>query len=104
MAAPVNIILGTQVWVEDPNVCWIEGVVTKITGQEVEVETTDGKKVTGKWGGGGVECERGRRGGRGEENVSVKVDMVIGLSLAFSESTEVQLLGSLMIYRIEFQN
>ncbi|PWA97995.1 IQ motif, EF-hand binding site [Artemisia annua] len=45
LAAPVNIILGTQVWVEDPNVCWIEGVVTKITGQEVEVETTDGKKV-----------------------------------------------------------
>ncbi|GJX75101.1 myosin-9-like protein isoform X1 [Tanacetum coccineum] len=44
-AAPVNIILGTQVWVEDPNVCWIEGIVTKITGQEVEVETTDGKKV-----------------------------------------------------------
>lgn len=44
-AAPVNIMLGTQVWVEDPNVCWIEGVVTKITGQEVEVETTDGKKV-----------------------------------------------------------
>ncbi|KAI3782995.1 hypothetical protein L2E82_13056 [Cichorium intybus] len=48
MAEPVNIILGTHVWVEDPNICWIDGQVTKINGQEVEVETTEGKKVTAK--------------------------------------------------------
>ncbi|KAI3514595.1 hypothetical protein L1887_13140 [Cichorium endivia] len=47
-AEPVNIILGTHVWVEDPNICWIDGQVTKINGQEVEVETTEGKKVTAK--------------------------------------------------------
>lgn len=41
----VNIILGTHVWAEDPSVCWIDGQVTKINGQEVEIETTDGKKV-----------------------------------------------------------
>ncbi|KAI3741926.1 hypothetical protein L1987_59605 [Smallanthus sonchifolius] len=45
MAATVNIILGTHVWVEDPSVCWIDGQVTKINGQEVEISTTDGKKV-----------------------------------------------------------
>ncbi|KAL8191953.1 hypothetical protein R6Q57_028684 [Mikania cordata] len=45
MAATVNIILGTHVWVEDPTVCWIDGQVTKINGQEVEIITTDGKKV-----------------------------------------------------------
>ncbi|XP_071721684.1 myosin-9-like isoform X2 [Rutidosis leptorrhynchoides] len=45
-ATTVNIILGTHVWVEDPNICWIDGQVTKINGQEVEIETTDGKKVT----------------------------------------------------------
>lgn len=45
-AEAVNIILGTHVWVEDPNICWIDGQVTKINKQEVEVETTDGKKVS----------------------------------------------------------
>ncbi|XP_024966855.1 myosin-11-like [Cynara cardunculus var. scolymus] len=45
-ATTVNIILGTHVWVEDPAICWIDGQVTKINGKEVEVETTDGKKVT----------------------------------------------------------
>ncbi|MFS7930647.1 putative myosin ATPase [Helianthus anomalus] len=44
-AATVNIILGTHVWAEDPAVCWIDGQVTKINGQEVEVTTTDGKRV-----------------------------------------------------------
>lgn len=44
-AATVNIILGTHVWVEDPTVCWLDGQVTKINGKEVEIETTDGKKV-----------------------------------------------------------
>nr|KAJ0189306.1 hypothetical protein LSAT_V11C800425940 [Lactuca sativa] len=44
-AEAVNIILGTHVWVEDPNICWIDGQVTKINKQEVEVETTDGKKT-----------------------------------------------------------
>ena len=45
-AEPVTINPGTHVWVEDPNVCWLDGQVTKITGQDVEVETFDGKKVS----------------------------------------------------------
>lgn len=42
----VNIIVGTHVWVEDPKVAWIDGQVTKITGKDVEIETTNGNKVS----------------------------------------------------------
>ncbi|GLT95142.1 hypothetical protein SLE2022_128400 [Rubroshorea leprosula] len=42
---PVNIIVGSHVWVEDPEVAWIDGQVIKINGKEVEVETSDRKKV-----------------------------------------------------------
>lgn len=42
----MNIIVGTEVWVEDPTVAWIDGKVTKITGKDVEIETTDRKKVS----------------------------------------------------------
>ncbi|TXG66005.1 hypothetical protein EZV62_007280 [Acer yangbiense] len=46
MGTPVNIIVGSHVWVEDPELAWIDGQVLKITGQNVEVETSDGKKIT----------------------------------------------------------
>ncbi|KAL3849947.1 hypothetical protein ACJIZ3_011829 [Penstemon smallii] len=45
MGTPVNIIIGSHVWVEDPDIAWIDGQVTKINGQEVEVQTSAGKKV-----------------------------------------------------------
>lgn len=45
MAAPVNIIVGSHVWVEDPTLAWIDGVVNRINGQELHVQTTDGKTV-----------------------------------------------------------
>lgn len=41
----VNIIVGSQVWAEDPSVAWIDGQVTKINGEEVEIQTTNGDKV-----------------------------------------------------------
>ncbi|KAF5794654.1 putative myosin, SH3, P-loop containing nucleoside triphosphate hydrolase [Helianthus annuus] len=44
----VNIIVGCHVWVDDPNKAWIDGQVIKITGQEVEIETPDLKKVVTK--------------------------------------------------------
>ncbi|KAJ0501527.1 putative myosin ATPase [Helianthus annuus] len=40
-----NIIVGSEVWVEDPSVAWIDGEVLKINGEEVEIHTTDGKTV-----------------------------------------------------------
>ncbi|CAH1446365.1 unnamed protein product [Lactuca virosa] len=48
MSTSVNIIVGSYVWVEDPDKAWIDGQVTKITGQEAEIETPDLKKVVAK--------------------------------------------------------
>lgn len=42
---PVNIIVGSHVWVEDTELAWIDGQVAKITGQEAEIESSNGKKV-----------------------------------------------------------
>ncbi|XP_060674643.1 myosin-17 isoform X2 [Ziziphus jujuba] len=46
MAAPVNIIVGSHVWVEDPVEAWIDGEVFRINGEEVHVHTTNGKTLT----------------------------------------------------------
>lgn len=43
---PVNIIIGSHVWVQDPAVAWIDGQVTKITGENVELQTSNGKTVS----------------------------------------------------------
>ncbi|CAA0835013.1 Myosin family protein with Dil domain [Striga hermonthica] len=45
MASPVNIIVGSHVWVEDPVLAWVDGQVNRIDGQDVHVQTTNGKKV-----------------------------------------------------------
>jgi myosin-5 len=45
-AAPVNIVVGSHVWVEDPVVAWIDGEVTRINGHEVLVNTANGKTVS----------------------------------------------------------
>ncbi|CAN1765909.1 XI-E [Linum perenne] len=46
MGTSVNIIEGSQVWVEDLDQAWLAGQVLKITGQNAEIECSDGKKVT----------------------------------------------------------
>lgn len=45
MGAPSNIVVGSHVWVEDPNVAWINGEVTRVDGPEIHVHTTDGNTV-----------------------------------------------------------
>ncbi|PON39406.1 Myosin [Parasponia andersonii] len=45
MAAPVNIIVGSHVWVEDPVEAWVDGEVSRITGENVHVHTCNGKTV-----------------------------------------------------------
>ncbi|KAL1547802.1 myosin-17-like [Salvia divinorum] len=45
MASLVNIIVGSHVWAEDPVLAWIDGEVIQIDGQNVHVQTTNGKKV-----------------------------------------------------------
>ncbi|KAH9292877.1 hypothetical protein KI387_041931 [Taxus chinensis] len=44
-AAPINILVGSQVWVEDSEVAWIDGEVLEINGQKVKVQATNGKMV-----------------------------------------------------------
>ncbi|XP_042385114.1 myosin-11-like isoform X1 [Zingiber officinale] len=45
MGTSVNIIMGSNVWVEDPQLSWVDGQVTKITGENAEVQTSNGKTV-----------------------------------------------------------
>lgn len=43
---PSSIAVGSHVWVEDPEVAWIDGVVVEVDGQEIRVECTSGKTVS----------------------------------------------------------
>nr|XP_011465975.1 PREDICTED: myosin-11 [Fragaria vesca subsp. vesca] len=45
MGTAVNIIVGSHVWCEDPDLAWTDGHVTKINGQEVEIQGSNGKKM-----------------------------------------------------------
>nr|XP_016489507.1 PREDICTED: myosin-9-like isoform X1 [Nicotiana tabacum] len=45
-STPVNIIVGSHVWIEDQSVAWIDGQVSQINGQDVQVQTSDGRTVT----------------------------------------------------------
>ncbi|KAL0390935.1 UNVERIFIED_CONTAM: Myosin-11 [Sesamum calycinum] len=45
MGTPVNIVEGSYVWVEDPDVTWIDGQVEEIKGDEAEVRISNEKKV-----------------------------------------------------------
>ncbi|KAL1804373.1 hypothetical protein ACET3Z_033020 [Daucus carota] len=42
VATTENIIVGSHVWIEDPEIAWIDGQATKINGQEVQIDTTRG--------------------------------------------------------------
>uniref|UniRef100_A0A804QZ00 Myosin-9 n=1 Tax=Zea mays TaxID=4577 RepID=A0A804QZ00_MAIZE len=45
MGTKVNIIVGSHVWAEDPDTCWVDGEVVKINGEEAEIQATNGKKI-----------------------------------------------------------
>lgn len=40
-----NISVGSHVWVEDAQLAWVDGQVTKINGDNVEIQTSNGKTV-----------------------------------------------------------
>jgi len=42
----VNIEVGSQVWVEDPDAAWIDGEVLEVNGDEIKVSCTSGKTVS----------------------------------------------------------
>ena len=44
--APSNIIAGSLVWVEDPEVAWIDGEVKEVNGEEITVNCTSEKTVS----------------------------------------------------------
>ncbi|KAA3455721.1 myosin-8-like isoform X2 [Gossypium australe] len=48
VVAPSNIIAGSIVWVEDPEVAWIDGEVKEIKGEKITVKCTSGKLVVSK--------------------------------------------------------
>ncbi|CAL5046962.1 unnamed protein product [Urochloa decumbens] len=45
MGTKVNIIVGSHVWAEDPGICWVDGEVVKINGEEAEIQAINGKKI-----------------------------------------------------------
>lgn len=42
---PVNIVVGSQIWVGDIESVWIDGLVMNITGEDAEIQTSDGRQV-----------------------------------------------------------
>lgn len=42
----MNIIVGSHVWVEDPEIAWIDGEVLDIKGSNATIVTTNGKTVS----------------------------------------------------------
>ncbi|TVU45041.1 hypothetical protein EJB05_04510, partial [Eragrostis curvula] len=50
VGTPVNIIVGSHVWLEDPDEAWVDGVVTDIKGGNATIATTNGKTVVASLG------------------------------------------------------
>ncbi|RHN80083.1 putative myosin ATPase [Medicago truncatula] len=48
MGMPENIIVGSHVWVADPELVWIDGVVLNINGEDAEIQTSNEKKVVSR--------------------------------------------------------
>ncbi|KAF5482528.1 hypothetical protein F2P56_003088, partial [Juglans regia] len=47
-AGAISLVVGALVWVEDPDVAWIDGEVVEVNGEEIKVLCTSGKKVVVK--------------------------------------------------------
>ncbi|KAK9697275.1 hypothetical protein RND81_08G026400 [Saponaria officinalis] len=45
MATQENVIVGSKVWVEDPELAWVDGEVSRVNGTELHVQTTHGKSL-----------------------------------------------------------
>ncbi|KAK4341617.1 hypothetical protein RND71_040118 [Anisodus tanguticus] len=45
-SVPASVVVGSHVWVEDPEVAWLDGVVVEINGEEITVDCSSGKTVT----------------------------------------------------------
>lgn len=45
-AAQVNLVVGTFVWVEDPEESWIDGEVVEVNDEDIKISCTSGKTVS----------------------------------------------------------
>nr|GEY11977.1 IQ motif, EF-hand binding site [Tanacetum cinerariifolium] len=45
MAGPYKVVVGSQVWVEDPDVAWIDGDVLEINDQDIKVKLSNEKEI-----------------------------------------------------------
>lgn len=45
-AANVNLAVGSLVWVEDPELAWMDGEVVGVNDEEIEINCTSGKTVS----------------------------------------------------------
>ncbi|CAA7394841.1 unnamed protein product [Spirodela intermedia] len=48
MGTPVNIVVGSHVWTEDPELAWIDGEVTEIKGGNAKILTAHGKTIVAR--------------------------------------------------------
>ncbi|KAG6495547.1 hypothetical protein ZIOFF_043373 [Zingiber officinale] len=48
MERKVSVAVGSQVWVEDPDVAWIDGEVLEVKGSEIKISCSTGRAVTAK--------------------------------------------------------
>ncbi|KAI4338119.1 hypothetical protein L6164_016468 [Bauhinia variegata] len=48
MASKINFIVGSNVWVEDPEVSWIDGEIVEVNGDSIKINCTSGKMVDAK--------------------------------------------------------
>ncbi|XP_049407096.1 myosin-6-like isoform X4 [Solanum stenotomum] len=46
MSVSASVVVGSHVWVEDPEVAWLDGVVVEINGEEITVDCNSEKTVT----------------------------------------------------------
>ncbi|KAK4356924.1 hypothetical protein RND71_022534 [Anisodus tanguticus] len=46
VSVPASVVVGSHVWVEDPEVAWLDGVVVEVNGEEITVDCSSGKTVT----------------------------------------------------------
>lgn len=41
----MTIVVGSQIWVENPELVWIDGEVINIKGEDAEIQISNGNKV-----------------------------------------------------------
>uniref|UniRef100_F6HS30 Myosin-6 n=1 Tax=Vitis vinifera TaxID=29760 RepID=F6HS30_VITVI len=44
-SVPVKVVVGSHVWVEDPEIAWIDGEVVEVNGEEIKIICTSGKTI-----------------------------------------------------------